>query len=353
VIDEQDETDERAERAVRTALDQRAEGYQPVAVDPPRIARASRTRVLWRAGAVAAAVVVVAGSTSLGVGWWAGDGPRVAHDGTSAAPTGSAGRVDGVGAENRQSRQDAEREAERVLASMPVPDGARRVRSAEVPPLARLTTFLGGLDKSVTRSGFWLVPKGAQELADWYTLNPPVGMTTDGGPHAVGGSRNSDGSWSEELIYDGLADDQASHSSAFVQVTPVAGQAGVRITVYSSWQPARHPQSFASPDNVTAVKLVVTRNGHRSITTISKAEDIARLARVYNALPGTHALAHSCPASLGRTAYRLTFVSPTREVSAFFAGSCDSAWWITVDGQPLKPALGNDGLTAVIDDLVE
>jgi hypothetical protein len=235
---------------------------------------------------------------------------------------------------------------------MPVPDGARRVRSADVPPLARLTTFLGGSDKSITRSGFWLVPADPQELADWYTLNPPVGMTTDGGRQSVGGSRNSDGSWSEELIYDGLAGDDVSHSSALVQVTPAAGQAGVRITVFSSWQPARRPQSYVG-DDVTAVRLVVTRNGIPSVAVIDKADDIARLERAYNALPGTHAIPHSCPATMGRTTYRVTFVSPTREVSASFAGSCDSAWWVTVDGQPLKPELLNSGLTTAIDQLME
>jgi hypothetical protein len=253
--------------------------------------------------------------------------------------------------EDRQSRQDAIREAEQVLASMPVPDGARRVPPTAVPPLVKLTEFIGGLDKAVTRSGYWLVPASPHELADWYTLNVPAGMRSDGGPHGVGGSRNADGSWSDEAILDGRPDGPASHSSALVQVTPVADQAGVRVTVFSSWQPARRRRSFA-PDDVTAAKVVVTRNGHRRVTTISNAADVSRLVSAYDSLPGTAAIAHSCPASLDRTAYRLTFASPTREVSAFFAGSCDSAWWVTVDGNSAKPALANDGLTELIDDLV-
>jgi hypothetical protein len=356
VTDDQDQIDERAERAVRTALDHRAETYVPAAVDPTRITRASRGRALLRFGAAAAAVVVVAGGVLFGVRWSTNDGPGPGHDGSALGPTSSAA-ANGVG--DRQTRQDAAREAEQVLASMPMPDGARRAQVTEVSPLARLTTFLGGLDKSVTRSAFWLVPTDPQDLADWYTLNPPAGMDTDGGPHSVGGSRNSDGSWSEEMIYDGLPDGQASHSSALVQVTPVAGQAGVRITVFSSWQPARKPQSFA-PDDVPAVTLVVTRNGHRTISTIDDAGDVSRLVRVYNSLPGTHALAHSCPASMGATTYRLTFDSATREVSAYFAGSCDSAWWVRVNGKPVAPALANnsaagegDGLTSLIDDLTE
>lgn len=251
----------------------------------------------------------------------------------------------------RQTRQEALREAEHVLASVPVPDGAHRVRAGEVPPLARQTTFLGGPNKAVTRSGFWQVPAEAKELADWYTVNPPIEMNTEGGPHGVGGSRNSDGSWSDDVFYDGLPDGKASHSSVLVQVTPVAGRAGVRITVYSNWQPARHERTLA-PRDATAARIVVTHDGHRRVTTISKAEELSRLVRTYNSLPGTHALGHSCPMSVHTTSYRLTFVSPTREISALLVDSCDSAWLVRADGKPLRPALENDGLTELLDDLV-
>jgi hypothetical protein len=251
----------------------------------------------------------------------------------------------------RQTRQDAAREVKQALASAPVPDGARRVPAKEVPPLARSTSFLSGPNKSVTRSGFWLVPTHAKNLARWYAVNPPHGMSTEGGPHGVGGSRNSDGSWSYEVAYNGLSHGEASHSSALVDVTPVADQSGVRVTVYSYWQPARHPRSFASQD-VTTARIVVTRDRHRKVVTVSKAEEISRLVRTYDSLPGTHALPHSCPLILHTTTYRLTLISPKRELSALLPPSCDSAWWIHLDGKPLRPALENDGLAELIDDLV-
>jgi hypothetical protein len=278
-------------------------------------------------------------------------GGCAATSGADTAASGADTAASGADTAERQTRQEAAHEAEHVLASVSVPDGAHRVPAAEVPPLVRSTTFLGGPNKAVTRSGFWLVRADANELADWYAVNAPVGMNTEGGAHGVGGSRNSDGSWSDEVFYDGLPDGNASHSSVLVQVTPVADQAGVRVTVYSYWQPARHPRSFA-PQDVTSARVVVTHDRRRRVATVSKAEEVSRLVRTYNSLAGTHALPHSCPASLHTTTYRLTFISPTREVSAFFSGSCDSAWWVSADGTQARPVLENDGLTELLDDLV-
>ena len=356
MTDGEDQVAERAERALRAAFDQRGHTYEPVDLNPALLRRPSRRGRLLRSGSAVAAVVVVAGGTTLGVGWWPNHDPQgqpgrpIASNATLTDPPADANRVR---AENQRRKQEAGREAERVLASMPVPDGGLRVRAVDVPPLARSSTFLGGPNESVTGSGFWLVPAHPRQLADWYTLNPPPSMTTEGGPHGVGGSRNTDGSWSQELIYDATPTGPVGHSSALVQVTPVGDRSGVRITVYTYWSPARPLRSFA-PDDVTAVRIVVVHNGQRKVTTVDSASDIARLVRTYDALAGTHALVHSCPFMPNRTQYRITFVSATREISAFFSGSCDSAWQVSLDGKPLDPALGDDGrLTSLVSELAD
>ncbi len=84
------------------------------------------------------------------------------------------------------------------------------------------------------------------------------------------------------------------------------------------------------------------------MTIVDSASDIARLTRIHNALPGTHALPHSCPATLKRTEYRLTFVSATRELTASYSGSYDSAWQVSLDGRPLDPAIEDAGQLAGI-----
>ena len=355
MTDSEDRAIERAERAFRAAFDQRGDTYEPVALNPARLPRPLLRGRLLRSGSAAAAVILVVAASTFGLGRWAHHDPQGLPGGpvaSKATQTGPPTDIAQLGVENQRRQQAAGREAERVLASMSVPAGAQRVRGADVPPLARSSSSLGGPDESVTRTGFWLVPAEAKQLADWYTLNPPPGMTPDGGPHAVGGSRNTDGSWSQEVIYNATSTGPAPHSSALVQVTPVGDHAGVRITVYTSWSPARPAQSFA-PGDVTAVRMVIIRNGHRSVTTIDASSDIARLVHTYNALPGTRALAFSCPFMAHTASYRITFISLTREVSAHLLGSCDSAWQVSVDGKPLDPALGDEGrLTRLISELV-
>jgi hypothetical protein len=226
-----------------------------------------------------------------------------------------------------------------------------------------LTTFIAGPDKSLIRSGFWLVPTAGHKLADWYTMNPPRGMRTHGGPHAVSRSLNNDGSMSDEVYYDGLAKGQASHSAVLVQVTPVGDRAGVRTTVFSYWQPGRHPRSFA-PRDTTSAKIVVFHDHRRlgddhlrrsrKVTIVSKAEEVSELRRAYNSLLGTHDVPHSCPSNLLADTIdrRLTFIGPSRKVSAYLIGDfCGSPWKVTVDGKQLRPKLENVGLANLLDDL--
>jgi hypothetical protein len=322
----------------------RARGLVPLEPAP------GRRRAVLVAAAVVAVVAVAGVATYVGRGETDADQTPGAPSPTTTQPVTPDPAVDAarVRAENRESRENAAREAERVLASMPVLDGAERVGARDVPPLARASGGLSGSNRSVTRTGFWLVSADSQELADWYTLNLPPGMFSDGGPHGVGGSRNTDGSWSEDVIYDGQRGGPASHSSALVQVTPVGNRAGVRITVYTSWRPARPLLSFA-PEDVTAVRVVITHNGHRRVTIVRAPSDVARVVRTYDGLRGTHGFIYSCRMSQDRTEYRITFVSPTRKLSAWSQGACESPWRLKVDGTPIEPALEDgDRLTGLL-----
>ena len=344
MTDSEDRAIERAERAFRAAFDQRGDTYEPVALNPARLPRPLLRGRLLRSGSAAAAVILVVAASTFGLGRWAHHDPQGLPGGPVASKATQIGPPTDVAPRCREPTASAGGRARgRTGAGLDVRSRRRpaRARRRRAPAREELGS-LGGPDESVTRTGFWLVPAEAKQLAHWYTLNPPPGMTPDGGPHAVGGSRNTDGSWSQEVIYNATSTGPAPHSSALVQVTPVGDHAGVRITVYTSWSPARPAQSFA-PGDVTAVRMVIIRNGHRSVTTIDASSDIARLVHTYNALPGTRALAFRCPFMAHTASYRITFISLTREVSAHLLGSCDSAWQVSVDGKPLDPALGDEG----------
>ena len=294
----------------------------------------------------AAAVLVVAGLGTVGALALNGDGtdglgpdvsPRTAT--TTSDPADDEARVQ---AADRASELAAGAEADRVLESIPQRLGAERVTAHDIPPLETSTAGMSGPEATVTRDGFWLVPDDAEELADWYSTHPPDGMHVDGGPHSVGGSSNSDGSWSFDTILDGESGGPASHSSVFMQVTPFASGSGVRITVYTSWSPARRLTSY-TPDDVTAVRIVDARNGNKLLAVVTDPADIARLRTAYDALPGTAGHQTLCPALLDFVGYRLTFVSPTRTVRVEHTGYCQPVWSVWVDGDPLEPAVRDTG----------
>lgn len=242
-----------------------------------------------------------------------------------------------VAAANARSEQAAEHEAVRLLSSMPSPAGSRKVPGSEVPPLTQTGTFLSGSDISLNAVGFWLVPNhDAHAVADWYTLHPPAGMNSDA--HAIGGSRNPDGSSSYDVFYNGNPAGVDPDSAAVIEVASVGSQVGVRIGVYTSWRPARPMNSFARM-NISAMLIEVSTNSSTRVVTVRDAASIRKLSRAYDALLGTQGFVHSCPMEMHPIDYRLTFVSPTGQVVASFHDSCNPIWIVTVDGAPVEPAL--------------
>jgi len=318
-------------------------------LEPEQLARASTvppTPGRRRAAVLAAAsVLLVTGLGTAAAVALRGDGRAVRPE---VEPTTVATSVDPADDERRVREADraselaAGAEAQRVLESIPQRSGAERVSARDVPPLETSTTGLSGSDATVTRDGFWLVPGQAEELADWYSAHPPDGMHADGGPHSVGGSSNSDGSWSFDTILDAVPGGPAGHSSVLIQVTPIASESGVRITVYTAWSPARRLASY-TPDDVTSVRIVDGRNGNTPLAEITDPADIARLRTAYDAMPGTAGHQTHCRALPDFVGYRLIFVSPTRPVRIEHTGYCMPTWSVWVDGEPVLPAVRDPG----------
>lgn len=250
--------------------------------------------------------------------------------------------------QDQRDQLSAEHEAALLLAAMPVPAGAQAVPGSQVPPLAHPSTSLSGPDLLVNHTAFWLVPqRDSHALADWYTLHPPKGLSSS--PHAIGGSRNADGSYSDDVFYNG----EGSHSgaAAIVEVTPVGSRSGVRVTVYTSWRPSRTSASFA-PADVSSVQIEVTSDAKTRTFTVRDARSIRQLRHEFNALLGTHGVSHSCPMQLHPFDYVLIFIGRGHRLAAHLPPSCMPAWTVTADGVGVQPALQNDPrLTALIASL--
>lgn len=244
-----------------------------------------------------------------------------------------------VQAQDQRSERAAERQGSLLLAAMPRPAGSQSASASQVPALAHTGLSLSGPDLSPTQVGFWLVPvRDVHALADWYSLHPPAGMTSEA--HAIGEGRDADGSYSDDVFYNGDPSGPAPGSAAVIELAAVGSNVGVRITVYTSWSPAR-PTASMAPADVSAVRIDVTTDAKTRSVSVRDPARIAQLVHAYNALPGTHGFAHSCPLQLHQTSYRLTFLGATGSVVATLSASCTPMWTVSANGASLDPALTN------------
>lgn len=252
-----------------------------------------------------------------------------------------------VRAENQRRKDAAIRKAERILASMPLPEGAAPVSARHVRPLK--IRSIGGAS-FVTRVAYYSVPRSPVGLAEWFTRRPPPGMGVEGEPDRVlRYTRNSH--WFESID---LASRRqwTAFATAGVTITPIAAPkfmssrrwfAGIRISVTTAWRPVR-PASTYTPDDVTEVRILSTyerftdRKPQRTV--VSDPDDIARLRDAYDALEGAIPYVHSCPFVDG-TNYRVMFVGETRTVRTEFS-PCYSVWSVVVQGEHVEPDLTED-----------
>ena len=347
-------TDERMEQLLRDTF----RAHEHLADEPVgHVAVPHRRRRV--VSAVAAAAAVVAAGT-VGGGIWLGhrDGSlgiiQLPHD-IPLQPEPSVGHVVRTDADNRAGTL---RLVERAMSSggraiRALPGGVEPATAKEVPGLAQQNVSLGGGGNQVLRSAFFLADDAdTKALAGYVAAHPPASFTTDGyepgEPNAgVGGSSNLDGTWSDEVIWDGpdLGLDAPGGVSLLVQLTPTAGRTGIRLTAFGTWWPARPAASYLD-EEVTSIEVTYRRGGMhpaaRSHTvTVRRADRIQALVSAYNRLPGWPESFHSCPYMGTPDRLVATFHTADHTVSLRWAEGCYGIWEARVDGRRVPPYLTN------------
>lgn len=301
-------------------------------------------------GAAAAVVLVVAGSAYV----VSRGGDERSDIRLGPAPT--SGTVPGRTAADvsRANQEFAEHITDDALERLreraaQMPGGAREVRAGDVPALAHLMSYIGpGYGHDFTRSAFLEAPGDAHQVALWFAAHPPVDAISDGGPTGVGGSRNADGSWSDEVLFDYPSGPEVSqHASlaSLVQVTPQGSGVGIRVTVFGSWRPGRPAASFAHDVESIRVRVtdwVIGRNGGHARTThhtwtLTSPSEVGRVVSRYNALPGGAAVGMSCPMPRATRTYHLAFATSSGTLTVTGRTGCGAALSVQRGARQVPP----------------
>jgi hypothetical protein len=345
-------TDDRMEQLLRETFraHEHLADQPPAHVSPPP--RRGRTLV-----AAAAAVVLAAGGAVGGAALLARDGGSPTAPLVRQSPSAdvSAGRVLRTDAQNKAGTV---RLVERSMvaggrAIAALPGGVRPATSGDVRGLRRQNVSLGAGDQ-IMRSAFFLADDpDTKALANYVAAHPPKAFTTDGyepgEPNAgVGGSSNLDGSWSDEVFWNGpdLGLDAPGGVSLLVQLTPTGGRTGIRLTAFGSWWPARPALSYLD-DPVTSIDVTYRKGGGfdavppTRTATLTDAAVIRRLVSSYNQLPGWPESFHSCPFMGAPERLVAVFHTADHDLTLRWAEGCYGIWEVKVDGRRVPPYLTN------------
>jgi hypothetical protein len=237
-----------------------------------------------------------------------------------------------------------------IAGDLPVFTGAREVGVFRVPDLGdgRVSQPLVG-DHTLLKTRFWLIRGGvtSSEVAQWYAAHPPRGFHTRGGPDGVGGE--GDGTtWVDELTWDQALGERlpAGGTSIAVYSTRTSGGVGVRVTVSTTWAPARPLASFVQDVSSIDVRTTHTHYGRHVSTThrsfvVTSPGDVLKAATLFDHLPGAApSPPHSCPAIRDTWTDRIVFHTATGDVVGIGTSSvCGSAIRVSRDGHQVGPAL--------------
>jgi hypothetical protein len=316
----------------------------------------------WPAyAAVAAAVLVVALVGAFLVSRDDPTEPTVADPTPSPTVSTSSPSPTSTYAENR-ARADAE--SARVVELAPLPESASRLDRRPQGWFDGVS--IGPADGSLTRTAWWSVPLGADNLESYLRLHEPAGMHRQDG---VGSNSDLLGHFVRNLTY---VQDRSASPDAYlpvtllVQWTEVNGRSLVRADTYTAAREVRTPETYVDGD-VTAVDIERVMPGglprpgsNRRLATVhltapTDDADIARLVDAVNGLQASIAPAFvaSCPyPGDPRPFVTLTFHTADGAVVAHLELSCWGQVEIRRDGKPVRPTLDPGDLSEIVESVV-
>jgi hypothetical protein len=301
-------------------------------------------------GASVTAVTAMAAVLLVGCGTHAAGRPSLARPSTSATGP-SAGRAPVAG-----SRAEAHALASRLLSSLILPPGARRLRMRVLPALLRQPETAYGGTHAAKVHRLFLVSEPITAVQGFLMAHAPAGTLRSGyGQGMDQGSSKALGktvqpgqitmisvSYQPRSLPAGM--DFAELDTAAVPAP--GGGSLVRADAEAIWYPARSAAENVDPARYRAAVVSITlfNPGQHTVTrTITSARVITRLARLVDGLHAAPYQQASCPAILAN--YRIAFVpaAPPAPRVVVSPSGCLTVY-VTVAGVAQPPLWGDTGL---------
>lgn len=274
----------------------------------------------------------------LGSAGCSGSGPSAATlQPTVTAPSPS-------GPESGHNRALAAAEAAHVLATIPIPPGAKVDSSSHHGgQLGHLGCQCGAVDPSLTETRWWTVPLSYSDLVHWYGTHSPANL---------GSARYPDGSLSPQaVLYWEIQVTSTAYSTPTAQVSYV--RTGPKVTAIrtDATLAARYDRTALTlvPHDVTRIEITKTALGgpaHRTSAIVTTPALLTRVISSFNSLSG--AFADTLPVGCGSPAgdayvYAITFYWSGHTL-AVDPGEplCGVGMGLTLDGVKLTQTLQDD-----------
>jgi hypothetical protein len=269
----------------------------------------------------------------------------------TGTPTGSTGvPVTSATSPARPSptpRQRAVADADSILASFPVPKGARKLPAAPTVENGVLKTApeVPSSPDLVDKAEWWIAPGAPQTVLAWEAEHVPHRFSAAGTSHGYGPGFAD---WSDSFALPEVPAVLDSRELS-VMVVQDGDKTAIRVDGQVTWQPARPAgeKVLAAAKAVTiAMDLGLNQGGRKppKTVTITDRARVSALKALINGLalfpPGTY----SCPADFGDglvLTFRAGPRTPALAVATVDFGGCDAVG-LTIGGKS-QPALAGPG----------
>ena len=252
------------------------------------------------------------------------------------------------------NRAAAVAEAARVLAAIPVPAGATRAEASPARTLNHLGVYAGPVDRSLTRTRWWIVPMPYRQLVDWYAARTPA---DDGsayaGPDSSSPEPEGDLSWQVSARSGSYSEPAAVVS--YARLGPRSTAIRTDATLAARFD--RTAETLV-PATVTAVDITRTAiDGPDRDPTTATVTDPALLARIVSgfddldgALARTTAVGCGSPVGIVHV-YALVLHWPGHTMTVDPGQPlCGIGRSLSLDGTELREKLeGDDRLDALLE----
>lgn len=252
------------------------------------------------------------------------------------------------------NRAAAVAESARVLSSIPVPAGASRAKASPAKTLDHLGVYAGPVDRSLTRTRWWVVPMPYRQLVDWYAARTPADTESAyAGPDSSSPQPEGDLYWQVSARTGSYSEPAAVVS--YARLGPRSTAIRTDATLAARFD--RTAETLA-PATVTAVDIIRTAidgpDRDPTTATVSDPTLLARIVPGFNGLEGAVArtTAVGCGSPVGIVhVYALVLHWPGHTMTVDPGQPlCGIGMTLSLDGTELREKLeGDDAFDGVLE----